>query len=130
MPSLNGPATLIARHSTIAEAPLHPGDIVWVPFPFVEAPRLRDRPALVVSVQAPAPKIQLLWVLMITSAANKGWQGDVSLEARFAECGLNVPCVVRTAKITTVEAGRARKCGVLPPALWAEVRAELEHRLR
>jgi mRNA interferase MazF len=100
-----------------------------VPFPFVEVPRLRDRPALVVSVQSPVPAIQLLWVLMITSTANKGWQGDVSLETRYAECGLNVPCVVRTAKITTVEAGRARKCGTLPAEIWTEVRAELEGRL-
>jgi mRNA interferase MazF len=66
---------------------------------------------------------------MITSAANKGWEGDVSLEARFAECGLNVPCVVRTAKITTVEVNRARKCGTLPADLWAAVRAEFEGRL-
>lgn len=129
MLSPNGPARPIARHSIIAEAPIRPGDIVWVPFPFVEAPRLRDRPALVVSVQAPAPRIHLLWVLMITSAANKGWQGDVSLEARFAECGLNVPCVIRTAKVTTVEAGRARKCGALPDELRAEVRARLNVQL-
>ena len=73
--------------------------------------------------------MQLLWVLMITSAANKGWIGDVSLEGRHGECGLSVPCVVRTAKITTVEAGRTRKCGTLPADLWAEVRQELVRRL-
>lgn len=100
-----------------------------MPFPFVEAPRIRDRPALIVSAPSPASNIDLLWVLMITSAANKGWQGDVSLEERFAECGLSVPCVVRTAKITTVERGRARKTGTLPADLWAEVRSELERRL-
>ena len=105
------------------------GDIVWVPFPFVEAPRLRDRPALVVSVQSPAPDMPLLWVLMITSAANKGWQGDVSLETRFAECGLKVACVIRTAKITTVEAGRARRSGTLPQDLLAKVREELGRHL-
>lgn len=69
--------------------------------------------------------MHLLWVLMITSAANKGWQGDVSLEQRFAECELNVPCVIRTAKITTVEVSRARKSGRLPADLWNEVRVEL-----
>ena len=99
--------------------------MVWVPFPFVEAPRLRERPALVIAVFAPAPRIRLLWVLMITSAANKGWQGDVSLEQRFDECGLPVPCVVRIAKITTVEAARAQKRGALPDDLWAEVRGRL-----
>ncbi len=99
--------------------------MVWVPFPFVEVQRLRERPALVIAELAPAPRIRLLWVLMITSAANKGWHGDVSLEQRFEECGLPVPCVVRTAKITTVEAGRAQKRGALPPELWAEVQGRL-----
>ena len=108
---------------------MNPGDIVWVPFPFVEAPRLRDRPALVISAQSPTPDVDLLWVMMITSAANKGWQGDISLETRFAECGLAVPCVIRTAKIATVEASRARRSGRLPKDLFAEVREELRRRL-
>ncbi len=108
---------------------MKPGDIVWVPFPFVEAPRLRDRPALVISAQSPTPDLDLLWVMMITSAANKGWQGDLSLETRFAECGLEVPCVIRTAKIATVEVSRARRSGRLPKDLFAEVREELRRRL-
>ena len=115
----------IARRSTIADGPFKPGDIVWVPFPFVEVPRVRERPALVVSVHSPAAKIQLLWVLMITSAANKGWQGDVSLEQDFAECGLNVPCVIRTAKISTIEISQARRSGALTADLLAQVRAKL-----
>ena len=110
---------------TVAEAPFKPGDVVWVPFPFVEVPRLRERPALVIAVFAPTPRIRLLGVLMITSAANKGWHGDVSLEQRFEACGLPVPCVVRTAKVTTVEAARAQKRGALPDDLWAEVRGRL-----
>ena len=115
----------IGRRSTIADGPFKPGDIVWVPFPFVEVPRVRERPALVVSVHSPAAKIQLLWVLMITSAANKGWQGDVSLEQDFAECGLNVPCVIRTAKISTIEISQARRSGALTADLLAQVRAKL-----
>lgn len=92
-----------------------------MPFPFVEAPRLRDRPALVVSAGSLGGDAELLWVLMITSAANRGWPGDISLETRFAECSLGVPCVIRTAKISTVEAGRARKTGTLPDDLFCEV---------
>jgi mRNA interferase MazF len=103
--------------------------VVWVPFPFVEAPKLRDRPALVVSVQSPAPMMQLLWVLMITSAANRGWAGDVSLETCFTECGLSVPCVIRTAKISTVEARKAKKSGALPADLLVLVQTELSHHL-
>ncbi len=69
--------------------------------------------------------MRLLWVLMITSAANKGWNGDISLEDRFAECGLHVPCVIRAAKITTVDAARARIDGMLPADLLAKVRRAL-----
>lgn len=101
-----------------------------MPFPFVEAPRLRERPALVVSVQQPVAGMALLWVLMITSAVNKGWQGDVSLEERFAECGLSVPCVIRTAKIATVSVAGARRNGVLPPDITDEVRAVMQANLR
>jgi mRNA interferase MazF len=100
-----------------------------VPFPFVEAPRMRERPALVVGALSPVTGIELLWVLMITSAANKGWQGDVSLERRFQECGLSVPCVIRTAKFTTVEADRARQTGKLPDDLLVEVKDKLLRQL-
>ena len=82
---------------------------------------MRDRPALVVSAAPLGGDAKLLWVLMITSAANRGWPGDISLETCFAECGLNVPCVIRTAKISTIEASRARKSGALPAALFSDV---------
>lgn len=122
--------TPIARHLTIADPAFAAGDIVWVPFPFVEAPRLRDRPALVVSAGPLGGNANLLWVLMITSAANRGWPGDISLETRFAECGLNVPCVIRTAKISTVEAVRARKTGALPDDVFDEVRQVMKTHLK
>lgn len=72
---------------------------------------------------------QLLWVLMVTSAANRGWTGDVSLEDRFAECGLQVPCVIRTAKIATIEAGRARAAGAIPADLLGAVQTEMARTL-
>ena len=62
---------------------------------------------------------------MITSAANRGWRGDVSLETQFAECGLEVPCVVRTAKISTVEGKRARYAGRLPDNVFEAVQAQI-----
>ena len=125
----SGPVTPTVRHSIIVEPAFSSGDIVWVPFPFVDAPRLRERPALVVSALSPLAEIPLLWVLMITSVANQGWQGDISLEQCFAECGLPVPSVIRTAKIATVEAGRARQSGAVPADVWSEVRSTLERLL-
>ncbi len=116
----------IVRRSTISEAHYSFGDIVWAPFPFVESPRLRDRPALVVNAFQPARGVDLLWVLMITSAANKGWGGDVSLEDCYSECGIQVPCVIRTAKVTTIEARRVRRVGALPDALRSRVRQAIE----
>lgn len=105
------------------------GQIVLVPFPFVEQPRERPRPAVVISAKPLGPDDSLLWVLMITTAVNKGWPGDISLESRFAEAGLHVPCVVRAEKVSTVEAGRARVLGKLPADLMAQVRRAVRARL-
>ena len=119
----------IARHSTISEMPVSAGDVVWVPFPFVDAPRMRERPALVIGTVSPSSDMQLLWVLMITSAENRGWHGDISLEQSYIECGLNVPCVIRTAKVSTVEARRARRSGSVPDEVLAAVRKTLKRQL-
>ncbi len=54
----------------------------------------------------------LLWVLMITSARNRGWPGDIEIEDVLA-AGLGVPSVIRTAKILTVEARQAEVIGAL-----------------
>jgi mRNA interferase MazF len=93
-----------------------------VPFPFVETPRLRDRPALVISDGVVGGEESLLWVIMITSAANSGWRDDVSIEDCHADCGLPVPCVIRTAKISTVEAKSARLTGAVPMTILTKVR--------
>lgn len=92
-----------------------------MPFPFVERPRLRFRPALVITPAIIDGKPPLIWTIMITSAANRGWPSDISIEKRFAECGLPVPSIIRTAKIAAAEAGATRPLGRLPDDLWAEV---------
>lgn len=75
------------------------------------------RPAIVVSRGMLGGPAQLFWAVMITSAANRGWPDDISLEERFAECGLRIPCVIRTAKIASLETTRAEPVGQLPPDL-------------
>ena len=55
----------------------------------------------------------LLWVLMVTSAANRGWPGDVAV-SNLEAAGLPAASVVRSAKIATVEAGDAEPIGRLP----------------
>jgi mRNA interferase MazF len=97
-----------------------PGDVVRVPFPYTDRATRQHRPALVVS----APQLQtrhgLLWVLMITSAENRGWPGDVAI-ANLNAAGLPVASVVRTAKIATIDARDAEPLGKLMSRARAEV---------
>jgi mRNA interferase MazF len=53
-----------------------------------------------------------LWLLMITSVANRGWLGDVPV-SDLGAAGLPAPSIVRPAKIATVEAKDAIQLGVL-----------------
>ena len=92
-----------------------PWDVVKVPFPYTDRPVRQYRPGLVVSV-GPAPSDRgLLWVLMITSADNRGWDDDVAI-SDLETAGLPAPSVVRCAKIATIEGHDAERIGSLPRA--------------
>ncbi|CAN5622748.1 hypothetical protein BH23GEM9_BH23GEM9_26930 [soil metagenome] len=67
----------------------------------------------------------LLWVVMITSAENRPWAGDVSLADEYRAMGLPIPSVVRPVKIATIELGHADRIGHLPDVVWKRVAAEL-----
>lgn len=54
----------------------------------------------------------LLWVLMITSAANRRWVGDITISDLEA-AGLPAASVIRSAKIATIESGDAERIGHL-----------------
>ena len=88
-------------------------DVVKVPFPYTNRPVQQRRPALVVAVPAVPGAPDLLWVLMVTSAANRSWPGDVAV-SDLAAAGLPAASVVRSAKIATIEAGDAERIGSLP----------------
>ena len=105
-----------------------PGTIVRVPFPYTDRETRQRRPALVVAGDV-GPDGALLWVLMITSAANRRWPDDVAIEQGHAECGLPVPSLVRTAKIATIEARVADALGRLDAVRMAQVRGVLADRL-
>lgn len=100
-------------------------DLVKVPFPYTNRPVQQRRPALVVAVPDAPGAPELLWVLMVTSAANRGWPGDVVV-SDLAAAGLPAPSVVRSAKIATIEARDAERIGQLPP----EDRARVTEALR
>ncbi|HEV2009252.1 MAG TPA: type II toxin-antitoxin system PemK/MazF family toxin [Burkholderiales bacterium] len=100
------------------------GDVIKVPFPYTDRSTRQSRPALVVSAGGIEDAHGLLWVVMITSAANRGWLGDVPV-SNLAVAGLPVPSVIRTAKIATIEAADATKLGRVSPALFRQVARRL-----
>lgn len=100
----------------MASEPIAVWDIVAVPFPYTDRPTRQRRPALVVRRIDPG---DLLWVLMITSAENRGWAGDVAIAG--APTALPVASLVRTSKIATVEAADARRIGQAPARVRSAV---------
>jgi mRNA interferase MazF len=104
-------------------------DIVRVPFPYVERPVHQHRPALVIAGKDSEGSHRLLWLAMITSAANQGWHGDVAI-SDLSEAGLPVPSVVRPAKLATIEERDADRVGRLPTADRSAITRYLRNRLQ
>ncbi len=100
------------------------GDVVKVPFPYTDRATRQFRPALVVSTAGIEDAHGLLWVVMITSAENRGWPGDVRV-GNLAAAGLPVPSLIRTAKIATIDASDAAKLGKVPAELFRQVSRRL-----
>ena len=94
--------------------------MVKVPFPYSDRTTRQSRPALVISAEGLRETYGLLWVLMITSAENRGWSGDVAV-TNLALAGLPVASVVRTAKVATIDARDAAPLGRLTPAALKDV---------
>jgi len=103
-------------------------DIVKVPFPYTDRPVRQRRPALVVAAGELETAHGLLWLVMVTSAANRGWPGDV-LVSDLAVAGLPIPSIIRPAKIATIEARDAEPLGKLPPRDRRPVRRYLRELL-
>lgn len=97
-----------------------PFTTISVPFPYVELLASRRRPALVVSRPRLARIHGLVWVLMITSAANARWPDDILIEDP-KRAGLPKPSVVRPTKIATVETTHARPIGEVDDTVTARV---------
>ena len=80
--------------------------------PYTDRATRQHRPALVVSKGGIEERHGLLWVVMITSAENRGWAGDLPID-NLPMAGLPVPSIIRTAKLATIEAADASKLGTL-----------------
>jgi mRNA interferase MazF len=105
-------------------------DVVRVPFPYTDRPVRQHRPALVVStlVVSAMSGPGLAWVLMITSAENRGWPGDVPV-SDLSEAGLPAQSVIRTEKVATVDERGIDRIGRLPMADRIAVTAQLQRHL-
>ena len=104
------------------------GDIVKVPFPYTDRATRQFRPALVVSTGGIEEAHGLLWVLMVTSAENRGWPSDVAV-SNLAAAGLPAPSVIRTSKIATIEASDATRLGKVSAATLQNVLARVDAEL-
>jgi mRNA interferase MazF len=101
------------------------GDVVRVPFPYTDRPTRQHRPALVISAGQIGENAELLWVMMITSAENRGWADDISFGNSFSAAGLPAPSVIRPCKIATIEARHAEKLGRADSAITTQALAAL-----
>jgi mRNA interferase MazF len=96
------------------------GDVIRVPFPYTDRSTRQHRPALVVSDGEIGDSGALLWVVMITSAENRPWAGDLEIED-LEGAGLPAPSIIRPCKIATIEIRHAETLGQVRPTLMAEV---------
>ncbi len=85
-------------------------DVVKVPFPYTNRPVQQSRPALVIGRHNETGSPDLLWVLMITSASNRAWVGDIHI-SDLMTAGLPTASIVRTAKMATIDAAAATRIG-------------------
>lgn len=71
-----------------------PFDVVVVPFPFSDSPKVKVRKALVLTPKSMNEKNGATTLMMITSRKNSEWMGDVALQ-NWSAAGLKKPCFVR-----------------------------------
>lgn len=101
------------------------GDIVRVPFPYTDRATRQHRPAVIVSSGTIGEAGSLLWVAMITSAANRSWPGDLLLDHGNPETGLPAASVIRPCKLATIEARHDERLGRVAPETLAKLQDSL-----
>ncbi len=86
--------------------------VVAVPFPFMERPAVKRRPALVISTKEFNATNDHSILAMITTAMLEKWPSDYAL-LRSRDAGLNVACSVRWKIFTLPNSLIAKKLGEL-----------------
>lgn len=90
-------------------------DVVVVPFPFVDMPVQKVRPALVLSVRDANRQNGHTLLSMITTASRSHWASDVVITG-LSEAGLQASSLVRCKLFTLPNALISRKIGALDAA--------------
>jgi mRNA interferase MazF len=72
----------------------------------------------------------LCWVVMITSAENRPWPGDVPFGDGYADAGLPAPSVVRSSKVATVDISRLEPLGRVSSAMLFAVDDKISRIIR
>lgn len=88
------------------------GDVVIVPFPFVDISAEKRRPSVILSNQAFNGSHGHSICAMITTAGNTAWSSDITIGDLDA-AGLMRPCVVRFKLFTLPNAIILRRAGAL-----------------
>jgi mRNA interferase MazF len=96
-----------------------------LPFPYTDRPVQQRRPALVVSRGGVGASRRLIWVVMITSAANAPWPQDVAVGDDYRDMGLPIPSVIRPAKVAALDGSLAEAIGRASDELLARVLREI-----
>lgn len=100
-------------------------EIAIVPFPFVEAPRTKPRPGLVLSAKSFNRRNGHTLLAMITTAERMRWPSDYSIR-ELPPTGLRVACVVRWKLFTLDNRALQRRVGRLGERDMHGCRAALE----
>ncbi|PHS23864.1 MAG: transcriptional regulator [Robiginitomaculum sp.] len=90
-------------------------DVVVVPFPFVDLPVQKTRPALVLSTKVANHENGQTLLSMITTATRSHWPSDCDIEG-LREAGLRTPSLVRFKLFTLPNTLIVRKIGHLVSA--------------
>lgn len=106
-----------------------PGAVVLVPFPFVDKPVAKLRPALVLSARPFNEREQQSVMAMITTAAAGRWASDHVIQD-WGGAGLKTACVVRAKLFTLENSLVVRAIGRLGDPDWRDLCAHLNSILR
>ena len=87
-------------------------DVAVIQFPFVDSPKSKPRPVLVLSSEAFGEENNHLVATMITSAGHEPWAGDTEIND-LQRAGLKKPSIIRLKLFTLDLQLNPRKIGEL-----------------